>query len=161
MTLRVEKYISRVDVDKGYCHEKGWAKNKPFRKIADETGYAWLLEKEAMNGLIVQIPVMTWRKSNAIHKWFVDNAGEGIDKCQEMECDMEKLGELVSSCKKVLDDNALAPSVLPAEGGFFFGPTEYDHSYFSYIRYTHDRLSEVIRLMRQLGCNYATYRASW
>jgi hypothetical protein len=161
MKLSVSKYISPVNTSKGYSQENGWSKNYHFQRVMEETGYEKLVERETMSGVVVEVPVMYWRKANAIHKWFVDYLAEGVDECQEIECDLEQLGELVSSCKKVLDDNARANSVLPTESGFFFGPTEYDGYYFDDIRYTHDRLSEVIRLMRELGCNYATYRASW
>ena len=46
--------------------------------------------------------VACWRKANAIHKWFVDNVQDGVDKCQESYVDSEKLGELVALCKQVL-----------------------------------------------------------
>ena len=102
-----------------------------------------------------------WRKANAIHKWFVDNRGDGEDSCQEIPCHLDHLEALVADCKKVIDNNDLAQEVLPTEGGFFFGGTEYDGDYFSDIQYTHDRISEVIKLMRELDCDWATYQASW
>ena len=36
-----------------------------------------------------------WRKSNAIHKWFVDNCQGGVDDCREYMVSVEQLKNLV------------------------------------------------------------------
>lgn len=44
-----------------------------------------------------------WRKANHIHKWFVDNAQDGIDNCDLHEVTIEMLEDLKKACDKVLD----------------------------------------------------------
>jgi hypothetical protein len=96
--------------------------------------------------------VAYWRKFNALHGWFVNECGNGEDKCQEIYVDREKMGELLSVLKqvsellnnsktvvKVLQDwngkdfevttfeceNEVKELFCPTEG-FFFGSTEVD-----------------------------------
>jgi hypothetical protein len=44
-----------------------------------------------------------WRKANAIHLWFVNNCQNGVDDCKEYYVSKEKIEELLSLCKKVMD----------------------------------------------------------
>ena len=67
-----------------------------------------------------------WRKANAIHKWFVDNVQEGEDDCKTYWVSCGHLTKLLQDVTKVLDNHQLAKEILPAESGFFFGPTDYD-----------------------------------
>ena len=161
MYLNVRKYIRQIDFEKGYDQEDGYSQTEDFQKLIEVTGLEKLIEKGSGTGANVDVPVAQWRKANAIHKWFVDNRGDGEDNCQEIPCHLDHLEALVADCKKVIDNNDLAQEVLPTEGGFFFGETEYNEGYFSDIQYTHDRISEVIKLMRELDCDWATYQASW
>ena len=39
--------------------------------------------------------LMYWRKANAIHKFFVDNAANGVDDCQPVQVTIEVLKDLV------------------------------------------------------------------
>lgn len=48
-----------------------------------------------------------WRKANHIHKWFVDNIQDGVDECDTYEVTKEQLEDLLSVCKKVLDNSKL------------------------------------------------------
>ena len=43
-----------------------------------------------------------WRKANAIHKWFIDNCGDGDADRRTMDVSLEQLKELLEVCKKVL-----------------------------------------------------------
>lgn len=71
-----------------------------------------------------------WRKANAIHKWFVENVQEGVDDCGfHREVTKEDLEELRDICHEVLCDPDLAEELLPTQGGFFFGSTQYDEWY--------------------------------
>lgn len=45
--------------------------------------------------------VAYWRKSNMIHKWFVENVQEGDDDCGYYEVSKEKLLELIHKCENV------------------------------------------------------------
>ena len=43
-----------------------------------------------------------WRKANAIHKWFINNCGEGDENRRTMEVSLEDLKELLRVCREVL-----------------------------------------------------------
>lgn len=112
--------------------------------------------------------VAYWRKANAIHAWFVENVQGGVDECQEVEVSEEDLTKLVAVCAEVLDllnpfceevydtndweRDAVIPdevrdkaeALLTPTNGFFFGSTSIDQWYYSGIRYTYDRLKELL-----------------
>ena len=96
--------------------------------------------------------VAYWRKFNALHGWFVNECGDGEDKCQEIYVDRGKMGELLNILNQVqnlLNNSKLSVKELrdwngkdyevevyecedevkelfcPTEG-FFFGSTEVD-----------------------------------
>jgi len=59
-----------------------------------------------------------WRKANAIHKWFVDNVQEGVDKCQESYVSEEQLIDLRDTCQQVLDRSKLVKGQV--QNGYIF-----------------------------------------
>lgn len=103
--------------------------------------------------------VAYWRKANHIHRWFVDNVQHGTDDCQEAYVDLDQLKALLAVCKEVLTDHSKAAEVLPTQGGFFFGSTDYDDFYFRDIEYTVDVLQSVLAEPDGYGDFY--YRSSW
>ena len=48
-----------------------------------------------------------WRKSNQIHKWFVDNIQNGVDDCNYYLVSKEKIEELRDICTRVLKETKL------------------------------------------------------
>ena len=128
-----------------------------------------------------------WRKANAIHNWFVENVQDGVDECQTSYVDTEKLKELLEICKKVkaslenspkrtiqvkngwdgekdtfidveiFEDIGVAEELLPTQGGFFFGSTEYDEGYLQDINDTINIIEEA--LLTEDADFY--YHASW
>ena len=52
----------------------------------------------------INIMVLTWRKANAIHKWFVDNVQEGVDDCGRYYVSEDKLIQLKKVCEQVLNN---------------------------------------------------------
>ncbi len=98
-----------------------------------------------------------WRKENHIHKWFVDNVQDGNDDCKDYYVSREKLKQLLDACLKVRDNHDLAEQLLPTKSGFFFGPTEYDESYFEGIDATIKIIEEAIK--DETGDLY--YFSSW
>jgi len=85
-----------------------------------------------------------WRKSNQIHRWFVENVQNGNDNCGDYYVGSEKLTELLELCKKVQADHSLAEELLPSASGFFFGGTEYDEWYYTDIDNTITILEEAL-----------------
>lgn len=94
----------------------------------------------------------SWRKSNHIHDWFVENVQDGQDDCKEYDVSFEKLMELKELCKKALEKKDT--ELLPRVGGFFFGSYEYDEYYWKDTQETLDMLETLV------DGNYV-YRASW
>lgn len=88
-----------------------------------------------------------WRKANAIHRWFVEHVQDGNDDCDTYEVTVEQLQELRDLCQKVTDDHALAPSLLPTTGGFFFGSTDYDDWYFDDVSWTAKQLGIILGML--------------
>lgn len=86
-----------------------------------------------------------WRKANAIHQWFVENVQEGKDDCREYYVSEEKLNELLENCRKVKANPTLAPELLPTQGGFFFGSTDYDEYYWDDIDLTISIIENAIQ----------------
>jgi hypothetical protein len=79
---------------------------------------------------------MYWRKSNAIHHWFVINVQHGEDNCKEYYVSRDKLQELLDTLKQVDQNHSLAEDLLPIEEGFFFGATDYNEWYYKDIQDT-------------------------
>lgn len=118
------------------------------------------------------VELMYWRKANAIHKFFYDKcAQDGQEDNDILSVSKEDLIELVQLCQEVLFDLNSCPSTiekaknslgdefdyeitkydsqvarekLPTQSGFFFGSTDYDNYYKSYLTETMNKLQGVI-----------------
>jgi len=124
----------------------------------------------------IETEIMTWRKANAIHKWFVDNCQKGVDKCQRTEIKLVQLEELHSVLEQLLGqdghspayDVKLAAELLPPCAGFFFGSTEIDAGYWEDVETTHHRIGQWIDYIKKDNQKTGVssfwdlfYRASW
>lgn len=134
--------------------------------------YLWHSEEEIANKIGEAFPelggsrikeitaeLMYWRKSNAIHKWFVDNVQDGKDECQESWLDKEKLEELLAVIKEVRSDQKKAKELLPPQAGFFFGSKDIDQWYWQDLEATQTALEKILAMDLQGWDLY--YRASW
>jgi len=92
----------------------------------------------------IQTEEMYWRKTNAIHQWFVDNVQEGEDDCGSYYVSEEQLQELLRLVTEVLQDHSKAPELLPTQEGFFFGTTDYEGWYYQDLEYTKKELERVL-----------------
>ena len=102
------------------------------------------------NHLTYVFPIITWRKANQIHKWFVDNCQEGDDNCQRHYVSKEKLVELsetintILNCSDPLNREQVAKELLPTDiEGCFFGSEEYDDYYFEDLEETKKVLDKL------------------
>lgn len=100
-----------------------------------------------------------WRKANAIHNWFVNNAQDGADDCREYDVSREQLKELLKLCRKIAKNHEKAAELLPAIVGYCIGDTEYDEYYYLDIDDTIRKLSQVLK--NSTKDNEFTYRSSW
>ena len=104
---------------------------------------------------------MQWRKANQIHNWFVKNVQEGEDDCGSYGVSRENLQALIVACNAVLANRKLAKELLPSAAGFFFGTTEYDHSYFEDIERTAHELPLLLEAAPLGSGWYFEYQSSW
>ena len=108
----------------------------------------------------IEFEVGYWRKSNHIHKWFVDNVQNGLDNCNKYDVLPYQLEELLSICKEIKNDHSKADELLPTQEGFFFGSTDYDQGYYDDIEDTIQILESVINDKDFHTYDYH-YRSSW
>ena len=94
-------------------------------------------------------PIITWRKANAIHKFFVDTCQNGNDNCQRHYVSKENLAELLETINTILAvktpvaRRTKAEELLPTEMGCFFGSEDYDDWYFQNLKRTKTILEKV------------------
>lgn len=121
-----------------------WKKAKELRDAIkdepdDEKANNMIDEAEAMLPEI-QTEIGYFRKVNFLMEFF---KYEG--NCDYVEITREQLEELQDRCTRIAtqqgegeeyneDDVALAKELLPTQGGFFFGSTDYDKWYFQDVK---------------------------
>ncbi len=95
-------------------------------------------------------PIITWRKANAIHKFFVDEVQDGNDNCERHYVSRETLQELLDRITTILDIKTpvaremKAEELLPTDiEGCFFGSKEYDDWYYKDLENTKKILEKV------------------
>lgn len=129
-----------------------------------------LKREQVLLGLTFFEQVGYWRKANQIHNWFVENCQEGIDECQYSFVSEEQIKELLATCKKVVElqkQHDIVGGVteeleelLPTQGGFFFGSTDYDVWYFQDVEGTIKILEKVIE-ETDFETQQLFYQSSW
>ena len=102
------------------------------------------------NHMTYVFPIITWRKANAIHKFFVDEVQDGNDNCERHYVSRETLQELLDRITSILDIKTpvaremKAEELLPTDNeGCFFGTEEYDDWYFQDLKRTKSILEKV------------------
>ena len=102
------------------------------------------------NHMTYVFPIITWRKANAIHKFFVDTCQEGNDNCQRHYVSRENLEELLEIIDEILEIKdsteriTKAKELLPTDiEGCFFGSEEYDDWYFENLEDTKKVLDKL------------------
>lgn len=91
------------------------------------------------------VELIYWRKANQVLNWFDRNcANNSLENCVPVSVTTYDLMNLLIDVNTVLDDNSKAEELLPTTSGFFFGGTEYDEWYFDDLKYTKEKLEEVL-----------------
>ena len=88
------------------------------------------------------MPVMYWRKANAIHDWFVRNVQDNVDNCGYYWLSSDTLQELLNEIKQVLETKVT--DALKPTAGFFFGSQEIDEYYWQDLQDTYDKLTPIV-----------------
>lgn len=107
-----------------------------------------------------------WRKSNHIHRWFVENVQNNVDDCGNYLVTKEQLKELLNVAKSVIPlartpgAKKNAEAKLPFAEGFFFGETKYDEYYFNDCKDTVKILKEILK-ETDFEKESIVYHSSW
>lgn len=122
-------------------------------------------DEATMHTVEIELPVMYWRKANAIHSWFVREVQEGIDDCRIADVSTDKLRELRDLCVELLKDKNPEQAVekLPPTDGFFFGSTNINEYFWGALQDTADALTKLLEQVDagQLKGWDFYYRSSW
>lgn len=158
--MGLDMYLTKRTYVQNWDYMKESEKNYVSVKGADEKH----IKPERVQYIIEQL--CYWRKANHIHKWFVENVQGGEDDCGEYIVSLPELKQLMDVCYEVMTDNSRAEELLPTEGGFFFGSTNYDDFYFTQTSDTYKILKELVEELESYNTplnnsSWMLYRASW
>ena len=150
MYLNAKKYVS------GFSFETE-ANKKTFNSLLRAAG---LGKKEINNrsSANISVNVCYWRKANQVHNWFVNKCQDGKDDCSEYEVSRESLSALRQLCQETLETGTT--SLLPTQGGFFFGSTDYNESYKQDLTDTIKQLNNVLDNPKFDNWSFS-YQSSW
>jgi hypothetical protein len=161
MYLHAKKYVekidwSKLDRDNDLGMDSPEVVNSLFTEIVNTAGLSEVAH--SIYGTEVSVTCAYWRKSNQIHKWFVDNVQDGNDNCGEYYVSHEKLKELRELCRQAIF--AKDPSLLPPQAGFFFGGTDIDEWYWQDLKDTIKQIDRVLALPEMSKLSFY-YTSSW
>lgn len=150
--MGLDMYLYKKTYVKNWDHYPAEKQNKITVKMGGKTRKD--IKPERISYITEQVAY--WRKFNALHNWFVQKCGKGIDECQEIYIGEDKIEEILDILKKVkevLDKSKKVTKVvsegsrgekyeistydcedeinelLPPTSGFFFGGTDIDDYY--------------------------------
>ena len=147
---------------------QNWEHNPPEQQHQIEVKKNGVVRNDIKPNRICYITeqVAYWRKFNALHGWFVNECAGGLDECQNIYVEEDKLVELLETLKKVSDNFTMAKELLPPTQGFFFGSDEVDEYYKEDVNSTIKIIEELLKEHEQskeygLYSGDFEYRASW
>lgn len=164
--MGLDMYLRRSRYVKNWDHDDE-------KKVVTLTINGAIVPLENVSSIVEEVGY--WRKANQIHKFFVDIAiaqtSGGMwqlqptrgDDCLPVYVEIDDLKRLRDLCQQVLDDHSKAQELLPTQGGFFFGGTEYDESYFQDLEDTIKILDPLIAREDVQDHTFESYyyEASW
>ena len=161
MYLNARKHLSKIDYKALQANDE-LTYNSPeavYPKFNDLMEITQLTDVATdMYGASVEVTCAYWRKANQIHNWFVTNIQEGNDNCGEYYVSQDKLIELLALCTHSLEKKD--PSLLPPQGGFFFGGTDIDEWYWRDLTNTINQLERIFALPEVDNLSFY-YNSSW
>lgn len=146
--LSVRKYVSRSD--------------DIFDAVVSASDVGGIMEEDGYTGVFLEVPVMYWRKFNALHNHIVQVWGNGRDECQPIELPVDGLQTIVETLNTVLSNKSSAKELFPTTSGVFFGGTDYDEYYFEQVKRTRNELRDFLKKLDERTDDlYPVYQASW
>ena len=146
-------------------------KSQALKDALEATGLQNAPIEHHWNHLTYVFPIITWRKANQIHKWFVETCQEGDDNCQRHYVSREHLEELLEIIDTILAvktpaaRKTKAEELLPTESGFFFGTEEYGDWYFEQLEDTKKVLDKLFAYEKTAEAGHCFdnfyYQSSW
>jgi hypothetical protein len=156
MGLDMYLYAKQFVASSSWSKEEDCKKVKSIARLMKGTKF---LDSDDLQFAEVKLQVAYWRKSNQIHKYFIDKCNGGKDDCRETYVEREVLENLLNRCKTVLEDKSQARELLPPQSGFFFGSTELDEYYYQDLEYTIPVLEKILKDAPESW--EFEYQASW
>ena len=168
-------YVSPTDADYEAMREGEEVKVEKSRELKnalDAIGFENAPIQHQFNHFQYVFPICTWRKANAIHKFFVDEVQDGNDNCERHYVPRETLEELVDRITTILDIKTpvaremKAEELLPTDiEGCFFGSKEYDDWYYKDLEETKKILEKVFEYEKNAEAGKCFdsfyYQSSW
>jgi len=163
MYLEMRKHVSKFDYAAFDREADEWPPpNTATYSALAEYGPEGFDKFADFSGITISLPVGYWRKANAIHGWFVNECAAGVDECQPIYVNREKLVELRDLCKSAISQPAMAGDILPPTQGFFFGGYEIDEWYMNDLERTVEMIDHILSLVPEDDYHYSfIYQASW
>lgn len=124
-----------------YLHKRTWI-GVATRETMELNGVPDTVESSKVTYIVEDAG--SWRKANAIHRWFVENVQDCHDDCGLYQVSREQLQALLRSVETVLAHPELAERLLPTQEGFFFGGTDYDQQYVDDLKETKRMVTEAL-----------------
>lgn len=159
MCLYVKKYESCCSWSGDYEKKKVGFYPEELKEIGEQIDKNNFMSKETL------YQVAYWRKSNMIHRYFIERCADGQDDCSPVYVQLKDIKDLVQLCRDVIAHPEDGPEKLPTTGGFFFGSTDYEDWYLRDLEYTVEILKPVISFMeerKEKGEDWSLeYHASW
>jgi hypothetical protein len=148
-----------------YLYVQRWVESnhEKYGEIKDVLGIGADYEsnREWQYPVKVEGTVAYWRKSNAIHNWFVENVQNGEDNCGRYSVSDTSLRNLRDTCQRVIANRGNSnPAELETKAGFFYGSTEYGDDYWEDLRITVEKLDKALGVENPLDVEYIYY-SSW
>lgn len=160
MYLEARKYVSKID-SKATTDYDNPVLTEDYKKVVAFFP-DWATDLSGFAGAEVSVNIGYWRKANQIHNWFVNECANGVDECQPIGVNADKLRSLRATVEHLLENrnDSEALKLLAPASGFFFGSTDIDEWYWADLERTVEILNKAIRLDEDENCQII-YQASW
>lgn len=168
----IENAVSNISLKKDFVSIENTMDKEDYKPVFAELNVVVKQRGKYSSWCSIFEDMGYWRKANAIHSFFVEQTQGGEDKCQTSIVPKEVLEDLLDRCVRVLKlkkiyltdgiikDGVGAEDLLPTQGGFFFGGTEFDEWYFQNVAETKRIITKVLK-HTDFDTQVICYRASW